>query len=71
MRQKKHEIVELSERTHVSFRIDGALNRRMRAAVRALRGAPAFLVLDDVAEQALEKAVGALEKKYNAGEPFA
>lgn len=57
-------------KTHVSFRLSEALAKRLRAAVRHLRGAPLFLTLDGVAEGALDDAVSRIEKKHNAGKRY-
>lgn len=61
---------ELSNRRPATFHIDQDLTQQVKDAVIHLMGAPAYMTLSQLVEQALAAELERLSKAYNKGEPF-
>jgi len=59
-----------SNRRPATFHIDQDLTREVKDAVIHLAGAPAFMSLSLLVEQALAAELERLAKEYNKGAPF-
>jgi hypothetical protein len=53
-----------------TFRVDDAILKRLRNAVKHNRGAPRFLTLDGFVERTLDTATRRLERDGNGGEEY-